>query len=66
MATTADTPGRDNSHGQTTEEQLEQLLTSFEAVDWAEVDGVTVAEAAALGAKLTNARLRAMEESNAR
>jgi len=60
MATTSDTSDRDNSHGRTAEvdEQLEQLVALFEAIDWSEVDGVTVAEAATLGQKLANARSR--------
>lgn len=58
MATTSDTSTRDNSHGRTTEveEQLEQLVAIFESVNWSDVEGLTVAEAAALGEKLANAR----------
>lgn len=59
MATTADTSDRDNSHGRTTEveQQLERLVESFEAVNWSDVDGLTVAEAAALGERLRNAEV---------
>ena len=62
MATTADTSDRDNSHGRTTEveQQLEELVELFEEIDWSDVDGLTVAEAATLGQKLANARERTM------
>ena len=37
------------------EQQLDQLIESFEAVDWRRVDGVSTPEAAALGERLRNA-----------
>lgn len=60
MATTDDTPDRNNSHGRTSEEvqKLEQLVGLFEAIDWRQVEGITVAESATLGEKLANARQR--------
>ena len=62
MATTVDTSDRDNSHGRTAEveQQLEELVELFEAINWSDVEGLTVAEAAALGQKLANARERTM------
>lgn len=62
MATSADTSDRDNSHGRTTEveQQLEELVDLFEEINWSDVEGLTVAEAATLGQKLANARQRTM------
>jgi hypothetical protein len=37
------------------EQQLDQLIESFERVDWRRVDGVSTSEAAALGERLRNA-----------
>ena len=37
------------------EQQLDQLVESFERVDWRRVDGVSTSEAAALGERLRNA-----------
>jgi hypothetical protein len=62
MATTADTSDRDNSHGRTTEveQQLGELVELFEEINWSDVEGLTVAEAATLGQKFANARQRTM------
>jgi len=37
------------------EQQLDNLIDSFEGVDWRRVDGVSTDEAAALGERLRNA-----------
>jgi len=48
------------------EQQLDRLVENFETVDWRDVDGLTVAEAAALGEKLKNARERTARDDGGR
>lgn len=58
MATSDTRPtGKNPGKGRTTEveQQLDRLVEAFEAVDWRRVDGISPAEAAALGERLRNA-----------
>ncbi|MUW14846.1 hypothetical protein GJ633_09355 [Halorubrum sp. CBA1125] len=60
---TIDRPPTDKKPGKggtaEVEQQLDQLIDAFEAVDWRCVDGMTTAEAAALGERLRAAEMRA-------